>query len=59
MDPEMEAEMLRDTDKLNQRGKDNLYRTFYVENAKIGFVQRNPNLTRGQTNLAIVGDMQP
>lgn len=47
MDPEMEAEMLRDTDKLNQRGKDNLYRTFYVENAKIGFVQRNPNLTRG------------
>lgn len=59
MDPEMEAEMLRDTDKLNQRGKDNLYRTPYVENAKIGFVQRNPNLTRGQTNLAIVGDMQP
>lgn len=47
MDPEMEAEMLRDTDKLNQRGKDNLYRTPYVENAKIGFVQRNPNLTRG------------
>lgn len=47
MDPEMEAEMLRDTDKLNQRGKDNLYRTSYVENAKIGFVQRNPNLTRG------------
>lgn len=59
MDTEIEAEMLHDTDKLNQREKNNPNILCRRENSKISFVQINPDLTRSQANAAIVGDMQP
>lgn len=59
MDTEIEAEMLHDTDKLNQRGKNRPSILCRRENSKISLVQINPDLTRSQANLAIVGDMQP
>lgn len=45
MDTEMEAEMLHDTDKLNQREKTNPNILHRKENPKISFVQINPDLT--------------
>lgn len=59
MDTEIEAETLHDTDKLNQSEKNNPNILCSRENSKISFVQINPDLTRSQANVAIVGDMQP
>lgn len=51
MDREMQVEMLHDTDKLNQREKNNPSILHRKENSKIRFIQRNPDLTRSRQIL--------